>query len=105
MAEVLRLAEAAGVDAAALPGALAGGAADSAILQRIYPQMQARDYDPPRAYARQLDKDLQALGAFCAALDVDVPVVAAAIRRYSEYVAAGNAMSDSAAIGRFYKES
>ena len=64
MAEVLRLAEAAGVNAAALPGALAGGAANSAILQRIYPQMQARDYDPPRAYARQLDKDLQALGAF-----------------------------------------
>ena len=102
MAEVLRLAEAAGVDAAALPAALAGGAADSAILQRIFPQMQARDYDPPRAYARQLDKDLQALAAFCAALDVDVPLVATAIRRYAEYVGAGNAMADSAAIGRFY---
>ena len=66
--------------------------------------MQARDYDPPRAYARQLDKDLQALAAFCAALDVEVPLVATAIRRYAEYVGAGNAMADSAAIGRFYSE-
>jgi len=31
---------------------LAGGHADSSLLQRLFPQMQARDFSPPRAYAR-----------------------------------------------------
>jgi 3-hydroxyisobutyrate dehydrogenase len=104
MAELLRLAEEAGVDAAALPAALAGGMADSSILQRIYPQMQRRDYDPPKAYARQLDKDLKALSRFCRGLGLELPVIEAAIERYGAYVSAGNGMADSAAIGRFYAE-
>jgi 3-hydroxyisobutyrate dehydrogenase len=58
MAEALALAEAAGIDAKGLPACLAGGAADSSVLQRLYPQMAARDFAPPRAYARQLLKDM-----------------------------------------------
>jgi 3-hydroxyisobutyrate dehydrogenase len=103
MAELLSLAESTEIDVAALPAALAGGMADSVILQRILPQMQRGDYDPPKAYARQLNKDLEALGQFCRERDLELPLIERAVQRYAAYVAAGNAMADSAAIGRFYK--
>ncbi len=45
MAEALALAEASGIDAARLPQCLAGGHADSNLLQQLYPRMQARDFD------------------------------------------------------------
>ena len=67
MTEVLALAEATDVDPALLPKALSGGLADSTILQRIYPLMQAEDFSRPLGFARQLNKDLQALGAFAEA--------------------------------------
>src|SRR5919202_4490328 len=53
MAEALSLAEAAGIDAASLPQCLAGGHADSSLLRRLYPQMEARAFEPPASYARQ----------------------------------------------------
>jgi 3-hydroxyisobutyrate dehydrogenase len=62
MAEALILAERAGIDAARLPQCLAGGHADSNLLRKLYPQMQARDFEPPRSYARQLLKDMKAVG-------------------------------------------
>lgn len=104
MAEILVLAEQAGIDAAVLPDAFAGGAADSRILQTIFRQMQKGDYANPKAYARQLDKDLKNLGLFADALELNLPLTKAAIDRFGEYVAAGNDMSDSAAIGRFYQQ-
>jgi 3-hydroxyisobutyrate dehydrogenase len=102
MAEVLALAETTDVDPALLPRALAGGLADSTILQRIYPLMQAEDFSQPLGYARQLNKDLQALGAFAAAHGVRLPVIDAAIARYAEYTRAGNDMADSASVSRLY---
>ena len=102
MAEVLALAETTDVDPALLPKALAGGLADSNILQRIYPLMQAEDFSTPLGYARQLNKDLQALKAFAEAHGVDLPVVGAAVARYAEYAKAGNDMADSASVSRLY---
>ena len=46
VAEAVRLAQAGGVDAARIPSALAGGRADSNILQEFGPKMAARDYSP-----------------------------------------------------------
>lgn len=103
MAEALALAEAAGIDAAALPGCLAGGFADSELLRRIWPQMQARRFDPPAGYARQLLKDMKAVQAFAEGLGAELPVVAAATARYAEFVSNGNGMADSAAILRLYR--
>jgi 3-hydroxyisobutyrate dehydrogenase len=103
MAEALALAEAAGIDAAALPACLAGGFADSELLRRIWPQMQQRRFEPPAGYARQLLKDMKAVQAFAAGLGAELPVVAAAAARYAEFVAAGNEMADSAAILRLYR--
>jgi 3-hydroxyisobutyrate dehydrogenase len=102
MAEALALAEAAGIDAAKLPQCLAGGHADSNLLRKIYPQMAARDFDPPRAYARQLLKDMKNVKAFARACGCELPVIEQAIDRYERYVGQGNEMADAASIARLY---
>ncbi|MBO1073488.1 NAD(P)-dependent oxidoreductase [Roseomonas marmotae] len=103
MAEALALAEASGLDAAALPACLAGGHADGSLLQRIFPQMQRRAFDPPSGYARQLLKDLEAVHAAAGRLGTELPVVDAARQRYRRYVEDGNGMRDSASILRLYR--
>jgi 3-hydroxyisobutyrate dehydrogenase len=104
MAEALALAERSGINAAALPGCLAGGFADSALLKRIYPQMQARAFDPPKGYARQLLKDLHALSGLARGLGLDLPMVEAAYARYESHVANGNGERDTASIIDSYKK-
>jgi len=104
MAEALALAEAAGIDAARLPAALAGGMADSTVLKRIYPQQAARDYEPPRGYARQLDKDLVNVMHFVEELGLDLPLIARAASRYHDF-AHDRPMQDSAAVARLYEKS
>jgi 3-hydroxyisobutyrate dehydrogenase len=103
MAEALAMAEAAGLDAAALPAGLAGGHADGSLLQKIYAQMQRRDFEPPTSYARQLLKDLKAVKAFAHDLDLELPLVEAAAARFADYVARGNEMVDSASVIRLYR--
>lgn len=102
MAEALVMAEAAGIDAARLPACLAGGHADGTLLQQLYPQMQARAFDPPRAYARQLLKDLKAVKEFSRGLQLELPMVELAAQRYTDYVDAGNGMQDTASILNLY---
>ncbi len=98
MAEALALAERSGIDATVLPACLRGGFADSALLQRIYPQMQSRAFEPPKGYARQLLKDLNALKKFAAGLGLDLPVADAARAQYQAHVDAGNGVRDTASI-------
>lgn len=102
MAEALALAEAAGLDAARLPACLAGGLADSTLLAQVYPAMQARQFEPPLGYARQLDKDLRAVCAFAQGLDLALPAVEAAAARFAAFVRDGHGMEDSRAIARLY---
>jgi 3-hydroxyisobutyrate dehydrogenase len=102
MAEALALAERAGIDAARLPECLAGGFADSALLRRIYPQMQERRFEPPLSYARQLLKDMRFVKEFAHGLGLDLPVVEAAAAQYATYVGQGDEMVDSASIIRLY---
>lgn len=58
IAEVVALAERAGVDAAQLAPALAGGFADSKPLQILAPQMAERRFAPIKWHVRTLLKDL-----------------------------------------------
>jgi 3-hydroxyisobutyrate dehydrogenase len=102
MAEALALAEAAGIEAAKLPQCLAGGHADSTLLRKIYPQMAARDFDPPRAYARQLLKDMKNVQGFVRAAGCDLPLIERAVAQYELYVSQGNEMADAASIARLY---
>jgi 3-hydroxyisobutyrate dehydrogenase len=103
MAEALALAESAGIDAARLPECLAGGLADSSLLRRIYPQMHARAFVPPKSHARQLLKDMRALIEFAGGLGLTLPAAKAATELYAAHVEAGNAMRDSASIIDRYK--
>lgn len=103
MTEALMLAEAAGIDAARLPQCLAGGHADSSLLQRLYPQMQQRAFDPPSSYARQLLKDLKAVQAFAEGLGLELKLIEKGVSRYKDYVALGNEMTDSAAVLKLYE--
>jgi 3-hydroxyisobutyrate dehydrogenase len=104
MGEVLAMAEAAGIDAGRLASCLKGGMADSIILQRIFTQMQARDFDPPRSYARQLNKDLHMVERVVHTLGLDLPVLAEAIGQYDRYTTAGNEMEDGASVSRLYEK-
>lgn len=102
MAEVLTLARSAQIDPKLLPEALAGGMADSQILQRIYKQMVSEDFDPPKAYARQLAKDMTALAAFMQVINGGLPLIDKSIEIYTSYANDGNDFSDSAAISDYY---
>jgi 3-hydroxyisobutyrate dehydrogenase len=104
MAEALMLAEAAGIDAAKLPQCLAGGHADGSLLQQLYPRMQARAFEPPLAYARQLLKDMRGVEAEIRACGLALPVIAQAIAQHQAYVAQGNDMQDPASIVRLYEQ-
>jgi 3-hydroxyisobutyrate dehydrogenase-like beta-hydroxyacid dehydrogenase len=58
LSEALVLAEESGVDATALPAALAGGRADSTMLQQLLPGMAVRDYtltSPLHSMIKDLD--------------------------------------------------
>jgi len=105
MGEVLAMAETAGIDAGRLAECLRGGMADSTVLQRIFTQMQARAFDPPLSYARQLNKDLHAVGRVAAALGLELPVLEAGIAQYERYTGAGNEMEDGASVSRLYDKS
>ena len=104
MAEVITLARRAGIDPALLPDALAGGLADSQILQRTYKQMASDDFDPPKAYARQLSKDMKALADFVVEQGGGMPLIDRAVETYVSYAEDGNAMSDAAAISAYYSK-
>ena len=103
MAEALALAEAAGLDAAKLPACLAGGHADSNLLRKIYPQMVARAFEPPKGYARQLLKDLKNVRSFARAAGCTLPVIEQATVQYESYVAGGNELADAASVARLYE--
>jgi 3-hydroxyisobutyrate dehydrogenase len=103
LAEALSLAEAAGIDAKRLPECFAGGHPDSVLLQQVYVQMQARAFDPPRSYARQLLKDMRAIEEFAHARGLSLPMIETATARYAAYVADGHGMADAASILTTYR--
>lgn len=103
MAELLATCRAAGIKPDLLPVCLKGGLADSQILQRIYTQMCAEDFDPPRSYARQVNKDLKSVAHFVEELGLELPLLDVAVRQYRSYTEAGNEMEDGASVSRLYQ--
>ena len=102
LAEALVLAEAAGIDAARVPECLAGGYADSPMLQNFYPRMVERDF-APRGYARQLLKDLEMLNKFAGGLKAPTPMTAQALSLYRMLVHRGYSELDSTAVFKLYE--
>jgi 3-hydroxyisobutyrate dehydrogenase-like beta-hydroxyacid dehydrogenase len=101
MAEAVVLAEAAGIDAARLPECIAGGLGDSALLQKLYPRMQRREF-APQGYVRQLLKDLDMVHEYAAALKAPTPMMGEALSLYRILVHLGHAELDTGAILKVY---
>lgn len=102
MAEAVVLAEAAGIDPAQLPECLAGGLADSPLLQKLYPRMVKRDF-APQGYVRQLLKDLEMVNEFAGGLKVPTPMMAEALTLYRILAHLGHAELDTAAVLKVYE--
>jgi len=102
MAEAVVLAEAAGIDAARLPECLAGGHADSSLLQKLYPRMQRRDY-APLGYVRQLLKDLEMVNEFAAGLKAPTPMMGEALQLYRLLAHLGHTELDTCAVLKVYE--
>lgn len=101
LAEALVMAEAGGIDAARIPECLAGGHADSPLLQRNYPRMAARDF-APQGYARQMLKDLEMVSAFAGSLKSPMPMTGEALNLYRLLIHLGHAELDTTAIVKVF---
>lgn len=82
IAEAIRLAEAAGVDATRLPEALKGGFADSLPLQIFGARMAARKFEPPLGTNDIMLKDLENAAAVARECGVPLPMARTAAELY-----------------------
>jgi 3-hydroxyisobutyrate dehydrogenase len=103
LAEACALAEAAGIDAARIPACLAGGHADSTLMQQIYPRMAARDF-APRGYARQMLKDLEMVNELAGKLHAPTPMMGQALSLYRLLVHRGHSEVDTSGIFKLYEK-
>ena len=89
IAEAVRLAEAAGIDASRLFEALAGGFADSKPFQVFGPRMAARKFEPSLGDSSVLLKDLDNAAAVAKQFGVPLPMARAAAEQYRQLLARG----------------
>ncbi len=80
IAEAVNLAQNAGIDAARLPEAFAGGFADSLPLRLFVPRMASGEHEPPIGSAASMVKDLETVMALAAATGTAVPMAAQALQ-------------------------
>jgi 2-hydroxy-3-oxopropionate reductase len=88
VAEAVRFAEVNGVDAARISAALAGGRADSRLLQEFGPKMAARDYAPTGRIDNML-KDLEGVQALASQHRLPLPLTSLITELHRTFVAAG----------------
>ena len=86
IAEMLAFAERAGIDAAQLPAALAGGFADSLPLQIFGPRMVSGTDTPRLGAVGTFRKDIAQVMRLAAEVGADAPVTAAALAQYEAAV-------------------
>lgn len=98
IAEAVRLAEAAGIDASKLFTALAGGFADSKPFQVFGPRMAARNFEPSLGDSSVLLKDLDNAAAVAKKFGVPLPMARAASEQYRQLLARGGDPEPSALI-------
>lgn len=98
IAEAIRLAEAAGVDAKMLPEALKGGFADSLPLQIFGARMAARNFEPPLGANATMLKDLENAAAVARQFGVPLPMARTAAELYRLLEAQGRAEKDPAVL-------
>ena len=101
VAEATRLALDAGVDAERIPAALAGGRADSRILQEFMGKMARFDLTPTGRIDNML-KDLEATQRFSVGLRTPMPLTNLVTDLHRMMVAAGIGDEDSAAYMKLF---
>ncbi len=102
LAEGARLAELCGIDAKTIPSCVKGGHADGELLRQLYPRIAERDFKP-RAYSRQLAKDLHMLEDLADSVGLDAPMLREAHRKYQDLVDRGFSELDVAAVVKMYE--
>jgi 3-hydroxyisobutyrate dehydrogenase len=98
IAEAVRLAEAAGVDARQLPEALKGGFADSAPLQVFGARMAARTFEPSLGAVSIMLKDLENAAAVAKEKTVPLPMARTAAELYRLLTAQGRGEKEISTI-------
>jgi 2-hydroxy-3-oxopropionate reductase len=101
VAEAVRFAESHGVDAAQIPAALAGGRADSRIMQEFMAKMARRDFSPTGRIDNML-KDLETVQAAALAKRIPLPVTSLIADLHRLLVAGGYGAADSAEYMRLF---
>lgn len=104
MAEVMALAEKAGVDAGQIPAALKGGFADSTPLQLTGPRMAGRDFEPVRWHVKTLLKDLDMANQLGKNLSAAVPMAGLGAELMRLHAGKGFADADPCTLINLYAE-
>ena len=102
VAEATQLALDAGVDATKIPAALAGGRADSAVLQEYMPRYAIKDYDRQGRLANMV-KDLNFAQNLALETNTSMPVTAACMEIYKMLVASGLGEEDLPVLMEYFK--
>ncbi len=101
VAEAVRFAEAHGVDASLVPAALAGGRADSRIMQEYMAKMAHRDFSPTGRIDNML-KDLETVQGAAQGKRLALPVTSLIADLHRMLVAGGLGAADSAEYVRLF---
>ncbi|WP_177431473.1 NAD(P)-dependent oxidoreductase [Pseudomonas sp. MPR-ANC1] len=103
IAEVVALAEQAGVDASLIAEALAGGFADSKPLQILAPQMAESRFEPIKWHVRTLLKDLDTAVKFSREQGSATPISGLAAQLMRLHGAQGFLAQDPATLVQMYR--
>lgn len=103
IAEMLALAQQAGVDAAKIPQALAGGFADSKPLQIVGPQMAAEQFEPIKWRVKTLLKDLNMAVDLAQSQGSAIPMSGLAAQLMQQHGLRGYLQQDPATLIKHYQ--
>lgn len=102
VAEATQLALDAGVDATAIPKAIAGGRADSAILQEFMAKMARKDYTPTGSINNMV-KDLDGVQDLARITGTPMPLTAVCAEMHRVLVAAGLGSADNTVLMKYFE--
>lgn len=102
LAEACAFAERAGIDAAKIPQALAGGRADSKQLQEMFPKMVASDFSITGRSALLL-KDLELIHDLARSVNASLPVTAGVTELIRKRVADGYGDRDNTELVDYFR--
>lgn len=100
-AEATQLALDAGIDTSLIPEALAGGRADSVVMQDFMGRMVAREFEPAATISIML-KDLETIAEFSRMTGTAMPITKLVTELHRLLVARGLGEADNAAMIRLY---